>query len=228
MTKRDVRHVGMLAQRELGEKVDLLAFDPFAAGRLHARPRPAAAAADLAALHRQQHFVAAAIAADEPHTGAEHAVDDPAELIGVGAGAGMGDHELLRQHVIEGCDAARVPRHAEAHFAAGAADPGEAGRVELRGLVAEQRFEGGRAVDGPETRPVARRGVVEQVGEPQSARALDVLRHDRGIAGDVLSHVPREHARMGIVAAADGRTDADLDRPALVEFGRRLGPRLCR
>ena len=220
--QRDVRHVGMLAQRELGQEVDLLALDPFPAGRLDARPRPATAAADLAALHRQQHFVAAAIAADEPHAGAEHAVDDLGELIGVGAGAGMGDHQLLRQHVVESRDAARVPRHAEADFAAGAADPGELGRVELRGLVAEQRLEGGRAIDGPETGPVARRGVVEQVCEPQAAGALDVLRHDRRIARNVLAHVAGEHARMGVVAAADGRADADLDRPALVEFRRCL------
>ena len=49
----------------------------------------------LAALHRQHHVVAAGIALDDLEMGAEHAVEHARKLIGVGAGAGAADGQLL-------------------------------------------------------------------------------------------------------------------------------------
>ena len=43
-----------------------------------------------------------------------------------------------------------------------------------------------------------------------------------GIAGDVLAHVAREHARVEVVAAAGGVADQQLDGLAAVEVGDRL------
>jgi hypothetical protein len=67
--------------------------------RLHARPRPAAAPLDLAALHRHDHVVAAGIACDDLEMRAQNAVEHARELIGVGAGTGAADGELLGEQV---------------------------------------------------------------------------------------------------------------------------------
>ena len=73
--QRNIGQFGVLVQRKLDQHVEPLLGDPGAVGRLHARPRPAAAALHLAALHREHDIVAARIAADDLHLGAEHAVD---------------------------------------------------------------------------------------------------------------------------------------------------------
>jgi hypothetical protein len=51
--ERNVRQIRVLMQRELHQNVELLLGDPRAVGRLHARPRPAAAALQFAAFHRE-------------------------------------------------------------------------------------------------------------------------------------------------------------------------------
>ena len=114
------------------------------------------------------------------------------------------------------------PGDADADLVVGAADPVELGRVELRALVAEQRIEAGAAADDAEGRAVLGADIVEPVGEPQAAGALHVLRHDVRIAGNVLAHVAREHARIEVVAAADAVADIEIDGLALVEVGHAL------
>src|SRR5205823_5798937 len=104
-------------------------------------PRPAAAALHLAALHGEADFVAARIAGDDLHLGAEHAVDDTRKLVGVGRGAGAADDQLPRQQILEPGDAAGAPGDADADLVVGAADPVVFGRVELRRFVAQQRIE---------------------------------------------------------------------------------------
>ncbi len=86
---------GCLCERQLHQDVDRLVVDPALVRRQHARPRPAAAALHLAALHRQRDVVAARIAGDDLELGAEHAVEDARELIGVGRRAGAADDQLL-------------------------------------------------------------------------------------------------------------------------------------
>src|SRR5258705_8810937 len=162
--------------------------------RLHARPRPAAAALHLAALHGEAALVAARIAGDDLHLGAKDAVDDPRALIGVGRGAGAADDQLAGHQVLEPRDAAGAPGDADADLVVGAADPVELRRVELCGLVAEQRIEAGAAADDAERRAVLWRDIEQPVGEPQRARPLHVLRYHVRIAGNVLAHVPRQNA----------------------------------
>ena len=120
-------------------------------------------------------------------------------------------------------DAGGVPGDADADLVVGAADPGELGGVVLRALVAEQRLERDAAAGGAERGAVARRGLVEPVGEPQPAGALHVLGHHRRVARDVLAQVAGEKPRIEVVAAARAVGDVEVDRLAPVEFGRASG-----
>src|SRR5262245_1160956 len=145
---------------------------------LHARPRPATAAVDLAALHREPDVVAAGIAGHDLHLGAEQAVDDARELIGVSGRAGAADGQLLAHEVFELVDAGAVPRDADADLIVGAADPGVFGGVELRTLVSEQRIKASAAPDHPERAAILGPDLVEPVGKPKTPGAVHVLRPD--------------------------------------------------
>src|SRR5262245_16088553 len=116
----------MLGQRQLHEDADLLVAHPIRPGGFDAGPGPAAAAIDLATLEREIDVIAARIAGDDFHLGAEHAVDDARELVGIGRRASAADAQLLREEVIElGSLATAVPDDADAHLVVGAADPVE-------------------------------------------------------------------------------------------------------
>src|SRR5262249_50840032 len=198
--------------------------EPGLVGRDQARPRPSAAALHLAAFHGEHHLAAARIAADDLHLGAEHAVENARELVGVGTHRGAADGDLLGEQVLELLDArGGVPRHAHAHLVVGAADPGELGAVELGALLAEDRIEPGAAADGGDHAAVLWGDAEHPVGEPQAAGAFHVLRHDRRIAGDVLGEVARDDAGVEVIATADAVADVEIERLALVEVGRALG-----
>src|SRR5262249_29619906 len=201
---------------------DRLVVDPALVGRQHARPRPAAASLHLAALHGERDIVAAGIAGHDLELGAEHAVDDARELVGVGGLAGAADDQFLRHDVFQLGDAARLPGDADADLVVGAADPGELVGLELRALGAEQRIEGGAAAEGGDRRAVLRADIVDPVGKPQAAGAFHVLRDDGRVAGDVLAQMAGKHAGIEIVGAADAVADIELDVAALVELRGRL------
>src|SRR5205085_5983613 len=76
--------------------------------------------------------------------------------------------------------------------------------------------------DGAQRAAVPGCDVVEEVGELQAAGALEVLRHDRRIARDVLAEVACDHAGIEIVGAADAVADVKLNVAALVERRRGL------
>src|SRR5262245_16414971 len=152
---------------------DLLLI-PAHAGRLDARPRPAAAPADLAALHRDADIVAARIAGDDLEPGAERVVGEFGKLIGVVANTRRTDGELLRHYVIPARHTRCVPGHAHADLVVGAADPGELRRFVLRGLVAQQRIERHAAAGGAERGAILRGNAVEIVRQPQAPRTLHV------------------------------------------------------
>src|ERR1051326_1366199 len=137
----------MFVEAELDQNGKLLVVDPFLVRGLDARPRPAAAALHLAALHRKPDLVAARIAGDDLHLGAEYAVDDARKLIGVRRGAGAADDQLALLQVLELGDAGGAPGDAERDLVVGAADPIELGGVELRGLVAQERIETSAAAE---------------------------------------------------------------------------------
>src|SRR5256885_14551369 len=104
---------------------------------LDARPGPAAARLDLAALHRERDVVSSRVAGDQAQLGAEDAVHHLWEEIGVGAGAGAADEHRPHVQILEARDAAFAPGGADAHFVVGAAEPAELAGVELRTLGAE-------------------------------------------------------------------------------------------
>ena len=132
------------------------------------------------------------------------------------------DREVGLQHVVPALHLGGVPGHAQADLVADAADPGVAARVVLRRAAADQRLHRHAAADHADRGAVLGRDVVEEIREPQAAGAGHVLRHDVGIAGDVLAHVAREHARIEVVVAAGGVADQQLDGLAAVEVGDRL------
>ena len=212
----------MLVEGELRQDGDRLVVEPALVRRQHARPRPAAASLHLAALHGHRDVVAAGIAGDDLELGAEHAVENAWELVGVGGLAGAADDQLLREHVFQLGDAAALPGDADADLVVGAADPGELVGLELRALGPQQRIEGGAAADGGDGRAVLRADIVDPVGEPQAAGTFHVLRDDGRVARDVLAEVAGNDARIEIVGAADAVADIEIDVLALVEFRRRL------
>src|SRR5262249_14951257 len=221
--ERKVRQVGMLLERELHQDGDLVVGHPGLAGGLYARPRPAAATVDLAPLHREVDVIAARIAGDDLHPGAEHAVDDAGELVGVGGGAGAAHGQFVGQEIFKPGDlGASVPHDADAHLVVGAADPVELGAVELRGLAAEQRIKAGTAPDGAEHEAVLGCDVEEPVGEPQAAGAIHVLGRHHRIARDVFAEVTGDHSGVDVVAAAHAVADHQVDVLAFVEVGRAL------
>ncbi len=148
---------------------------------------------------------------------AEHAVEHARELIGIGAGAGAADRELLGEQVLEFGDAGILHRHADADFVIGAADPAEFLRVEGVALADQQRIEGDAAADRAERGAVLRRDAIKIIGEPQTAGAFHVLRHQRRIAGDMRAHVAADHARIEVVGAAGRVADIEVDIAVLVE-----------
>src|SRR5947207_353701 len=192
---------------------------------LDARPRPAAARLNLAALHGEGDVVAAGVAGDELQLRAEDGVHRLREDVGIGARAGAADEDVARVEVLEARDAGLAPRRAHAHLVVRAAEPAELRGLELRALGAEQRIERNAAADGAEHRAVLRRRLVEPIREPQAPRAFHILRHDDRVAGKVLSDVPREKARIDVVAAADAVADVELDHLAFVELALRLAER---
>src|SRR4051794_17599281 len=208
----------MLLQRQLNEDVDLLLFDPIRARGLDARPGPAATAVDFAALQREIDVIAAGIAGDDLHLGAEHVVENARELIRIGRRAGSAHRQLLGVELLELRDITRlVPGYADADLIIGAADPGELVAVELRLLVSEQRIEASAAADGAEHRAVLGRDVVEPVSEAEAAGALHVLRRHRRIAGDVLAHVTRDQPGIDVIAAAHAVADHEIDVLAFIK-----------
>jgi hypothetical protein len=61
------------------------------------------------------------------------------------------------------------------------------------------------------------------VGGAEPARRRHVLRHDRGIARDVVAEMAGDRARIDVVAAADRGRDDQPHLLALVEIGDRIG-----
>src|SRR5262249_22674246 len=76
-----VQEIGMLTQRVLHQQADLFLFYPPPAGRLHGRPRNAAASLRFATLHREINFVTSRIAGYHLELGAEHVVEQRGILI---------------------------------------------------------------------------------------------------------------------------------------------------
>ena len=99
---------------------------------------------------------------------------------------------------------------------------------ELGVALADQRLHRHSARDDAELRAIARRDIVELVGQRQRAGAGRVLDDDRGIAGDIGPHVARQDPRDTIVGTAGAVTDRQRDGLAAVEVGDGFSPGIAR
>ena len=171
------------------------------------------------------HIVAAGIAVDDLEIGAEHAVEDARELVGIGARAGAADRELLGEEVVELGDAGTLHRHADADFVVGAADPGEFRGVERVALADQQRIEGGCRGRSCRTRcrPWGRRDRANWRAAGCRRLPCSSARWSGCRECDCRDGGPM-HAGVEIVSAADAIADIQLDVPALVEIGRCYAP----
>ena len=78
---------GLSVEIELHREMHLLLRDPVRLQRLQARPRPARAGVDLAALERERDLGGARIAADQPELDAERVLQQRRVDVGIGARA---------------------------------------------------------------------------------------------------------------------------------------------
>src|SRR5262249_14748616 len=188
--------------------------------RLDARPRPAAAPLHFAALHRQNDIVAAGVTFDDLEMRAKRAVEHARELIGVGAGAGAADRQLLDKQILELGDAGFPHCDADAYLVVGAADPIEFLRIEGVALSDQERIESNAAPDRADRGTVARHDAKKVIGETKAAGAFEVFRHQCRIARDMRAEMPADHPRVEIIGAADAVADIKVDGAALVKtFG---------
>ena len=115
-----------------------------------------------------------------------------------------------------------MPGHRERRLAVHAADPGEPERIVFQLVPAEERLERQAAPDRAHHAAVLRRDPVERLDRLEPARAHHVLHDESRIAGNVLAHVPDQHARIDVVGGARRRIDDHRELPALVELLGRL------
>ena len=141
--QRHAQQIGIvvLVQRDLQRDVDLVASQHRLVAAQQTRPRPAAAAVDFVALHRQRDLGAAGIAGDDADRHLEHVAQDGGEYIALGAAARGTDDARLGLHVLQGRDAGRGHESADADLLPHAAEPAQFCGVKLGAVaVAEQRL----------------------------------------------------------------------------------------
>ena len=194
------------------------AGQPFGVLRLQAGPAIAAHALHLAALDRDGVLAHPRIAGHDLELRAEQIVLHHRQVVGRRALGRAGDDQFVRQQVLEVLHRRILARDAHVGVAVGAADIDELARVVRRRHVADQRLQDGAGKDGADGGAVLRRQRIDVAGGLVAAGARHVLRHDRRVAGNVAADVPRDLARIGVVAAAGRRADHDGDLLAPVEF----------
>ena len=74
------------------------------------------------------------------------------------------------------------------------------------------------AVPDPDKRTVPVGFVVRVVGRDQTPRAIHVVDHQRGIAGNMFPDVPGHRPRVGVVASASGKANGDANGFACIEI----------
>ena len=144
-------------------------------------------------------------------------------MIGIGAGAGAADGQVLGEEILEFGDAGLAHRDADADLVISAGNPVESLRIEGIALADEERIESDAAADRADRGAVMRRHAVEIIGKTQAAGAFEVLRHQRRIAGNMPAEMPADHPRIKVISAADAVADIKVDGAALVEIAHRVG-----
>ena len=111
------------------------------------------------------------------------------------------------------------------------ADPIEFCRIVAHAGVVHRLIERRALADRGNCRAVLRGDVVEPIGSLAAARAGHVLRHDGGVAGDVLAEVACQQTGVDVVTTSDLPADHQLDALAGKETagvtGDCLGTDLC-
>ena len=168
---------------------------------------------DLAALHREVDLVRAGIAADQLELQAEQR----GERARIGgrhrAGAERADMQLLLVEVVDRThlEPRRIVGEADAGLGDRRAEPGDPGGVEARFRHARDRGAGDALVGNRNRGAVLGRNIVDVVGRHQSAGAGHVLRHHRGLAGQVPADMAGHRAAEQVVGAARRAADHHPD-----------------
>ena len=91
-----------------------------------------------------------------------------------------------------------------------------------QGRRADERLQQGAGVDGADDGPILRRGHGHMIGRQIAPRPRHVRDDDGRVAGDMIAHVARDEARVGVVAAPRRSADHDIDLLAPVELRHRV------
>ena len=103
------------------------------------------------------------------------------------------------------------------------ADPAELAHVVAHRRHADQLVHHQGVRDHADIGAVLGRDGLQEIGHHDAAAADHVLRHDGRIAGQVRPEIAGDQARVAIVRAADVHADHEIDVPAPVEIGDRIG-----
>ena len=213
--RQHVRHALQLGPRlgaGLEQHIDDLVRNPIGLA-LHDAVEAFADAVDLAALHRQKHIDRGAEARHELELVAEQIVQHLRIRARAGARPGVTQYKLVCPQVVGLFHLRGAVGDAGVVLPRRTAEPGHFGGVEARARRIAERAQRGVAGDDAEHRAVLRRGAIDMACRDVAARPRHVLRHDAGLARQVLADVPRHGAAPQIVTAA--RPEADHQRHAL-------------
>ena len=163
------------------------------------------------------------ITADQANLAACHVIEHCRKVARRGAWMTGADDQLACQQILE-----RFQRRVGASNADIMIDGRRSEMHEFRRVVPEplriaeqrvkQRIEHGAVLQRANHRAVPRRDIEQMRGRRVAAGARHVRYHHRGIAGDMLGHMPRQEPRVNIVAAAGGRADEHCDLLTLVKL----------
>ena len=190
----------------------------------HARQAIGAGDVDLAALHGEQDFGGALVAAHDLELRAGIGVERHGIKHRGRAAARRADRVLLLAHVGERFDPGRRQRHAGIDIGGDAADVMEIRGVHL-GRAADRAVERQGLRQAAEHGAVLRRHLRHIFRRDETAGARHVLRQDRRIAGQMARQEFRDQPRIEVVAAARPIADQHADGLAAVEVGDRIGAR---
>ncbi len=99
----------------------------------------------------------------------------------------------------------------------------ELGGVEFRSLAAKHFVRGNAARNHAHDAAVHRPLIVKDIGQLDRSAAGPVFYDDGRLTRNVVADIARQQTCIGIVSAAGGEADMDLERPTAVEFGDRVG-----
>src|SRR5262245_15121412 len=187
------------------------------ARRLDGGPGEAAIAIELAPFHGNPDRAAVGIAEHGLESRSEHGVEQLREVVALGRCAGRADRDLAALGVLDRSHAALAPGDAGRDVAVHASEPAEFLRVIARLYLAVERL---RHETWPRMRDhaaIARRDIVEVVEHDDAAGARHVLRHQHGLARNVLAEVARQEPQVEIVAGADAVANQHAHPLVLVE-----------